>query len=427
MCLPSWLNQVNIFMTTHSYDEKTSLRLTNTIFVTQSLFSASQIAIFTLLSIMAVEISGSEGNAGLPSTTMTLSQALVALPVGIMMGRLGRRLGLTVGYAMGAVGALMGVLAIINGMFGLLLVSAAIMGAGRASAEQSRFTAGEIFPENLRARMIGRIVFAGTIGAILGPLLVPPSQDFSAWLGLDVQTGPWALGFIFYTLATFITFFFLRPEPMAIARQIGIDERNGEAEVPSRSLSALLSIPSVQLAIMGMLISQTVMVTLMVITPLHMHHHAYGSGEVSIVIMAHTLGMFGLSSWTGRLIDRYGAIRMLVAGAIILLISAVIAPISTAMPVLIVSLFLLGLGWNFGYIAGSSMLSESLRGVERGRVQGFNDMLVAFSAAMGSLSSGPLFALGGYAAVAVMGLLLTLLLMWIIRLLSPLMVPKASY
>jgi MFS family permease len=402
-----------------NHDVRTSTRLTNTIFVTQSLFSASQIAIFTLLSIMAVELSGSESNAGLPSTTMTLAQSAMALPIGILMGRMGRRLGLTLGYASGALGALTGILAIVTGTFALLLVSAALMGAGRASADQSRFAAGDLFTEDKRARMIGRIVFAGTIGAVFGPSLVAPSQSLSGLLGLDINTGPWVLGMAFYALASVITFIFLRPEPMTIARHLQGDPDKPKVDEKTRRIPELLRLPSVQLAIFGMLVSQTVMVTLMVITPLHMHHHAYGSGEVSIVIMAHTLGMFGLSSLTGRLIDRYGQIKMLLAGAIILVISAVLAPVSTSMFILITSLFLLGLGWNFGYIAGSSLLSQSLTGAERGRIQGLNDMLVAFAAAMGSLSSGPLFALGGFGAVAVMGLVMTLLLMWIIRLLSP--------
>lgn len=412
-----------------TYDHATSNRLMSTMFVTQSLFSASQIAIFTLLAIVATRLSGTEGAAGLPSSVQTFSQAVAAYPVGLLMGRFGRRVGLTLGYGSGVLGAFVGILAITAQSFPLLLISAMCIGAGRAGSDQSRFAAGELYPENRRARMIGRIVFAGTIGAIGGPALVAPSQTLVTQLGLDPQTGPWAIGLLFYGIATTITFFLLRPDPMAVARAIADGEakaKNELPDIPTRPLRELLRLPNVQLGILAMLISQTVMVVLMVMTPLHMDHLHHDSGAISMVISAHTLGMFGLSALTGYLIDRFGRKTMLIAGAAILISSAVLAPLSDNQFVLAVALFLLGLGWNFGYVAGSSLLSETLRGAERGRVQGVNDMLVAGCAAVGSLSAGPLFATGGYVAVSVMGLLLTVILVGIILRLSPMALRTAD-
>lgn len=402
------------------YDRSTSVRLTNTIFVSQSMLSAAQIAIFTLLSIMAVELSGSERNAGLPSTTLTMSRALTAVPIGFLMGKLGRRFGLSVSYSVSAIGAIVGIIAILNGVFLLLLLSSALIGMGRAGAELSRFAAGDMFEEKDRGKMIGRIVFAGTIGAILGPLLVQPGTLLADALGLDPDIGPWIIGLIFYSIATVVIFTLLRPEPMLVAREIADEEKrkNDSPDEIVRPIRQLLRMPQVQLAIFSTLISQTVMVSLMVITPLHMSHHDHGNGAISFVISAHTLGMFGLSSLTGYLIDRYGRVPMMVVGAAILISSAIIAPLSTAMPVLALGLFLLGLGWNFGYLAGSSLLSDTLRGEERSRMQGVNDMLVAVAAAIGSFSSGPIFEAGGYLAVAGLGFTLTLLFLWIIRLLS---------
>ncbi|MEP7292844.1 MAG: MFS transporter, partial [Chloroflexota bacterium] len=158
------------------YNRATSNRLLYTLFVAQSLGSASQIAVFTLVAIVATRLSGTESAAGLPSSTLTFAQALTALPFALVMGRFGRRLGLTLGFASVMLGGLAGVIAILLGSFPLLLVSAGLMGMGRASSDQSRFAAGEMFPEAERARMIGRLVFAGTIGAVLGPVLVAPSS-----------------------------------------------------------------------------------------------------------------------------------------------------------------------------------------------------------------------------------------------------------
>jgi MFS family permease len=403
------------------YNSATSKRLLYTLFFTQSLFSAAQIAVFTLLAIVATRLSGTESAAGLPASTTTFAQAFAAYPMAAVMARFGRRLGLTAGYAVSALGGLVGVLAVINGLFPLLLLSAALLGMGRASTEQSRFAAGELFPAAERARMIGRIIFAGTIGAVAGPVLVAPSGKLMELIGLHPDNGPWALAFVLLTLAALITLLLLRPDPMAIGRAIA-DEEEQAREEPSpqqvRPLRDLLMLPTVQLGILAIVVSQTVMVVLMVMTPLHMDHLHHGRDAISMVIAAHTLGMFGLSALTGYLIDRFGRVPMLVVGALILIAAALLAPLSANQYILAGALFLLGLGWNFGYVAGSSVLSDALQGAERARVQGVNDSLVFFVAGFGSLSAGPLFASGGYAAISLAGIALTVLLIGLIVRLS---------
>ena len=138
-----------------------------------------------------------------------------------------------------------------------------------------------------------------------------------------------------------------------------------------------------------------------------------------MVISAHTLGMFGLSAVTGYMIDRFGRTRMIILGALILIASALVAPVATSEYSLALSMFLLGLGWNFCYVGGSSLLSDALKGQERARVQGINDALVFSVAGLGSLSAGPLFATGGYLTVSIAGLVLTAVLIvltfWLAR------------
>jgi MFS family permease len=403
------------------YDRNTSVRLTNIIFAAESFNSASRIAIFTLLSIIAVKISGSETVAGFPSTTMTLMQALTALPFGILMGRVGRRIGLTIGYGISWLAVILGLVAVINGWFMMLLLASALLGIGRAGTDMGRFAAGDMFPQADRARMIGRVVFAGTMGAIFGPLLVNPGTAFAEFLGFNTDTGPFLIAIVFFGISVLITFFSLRPEPMEIALAVGNEEQKKKTDSIEevRPISQLLRLPRVQLALMSMLISQVVMVTLMVITPLHMYHHNHDNSAVSLVIAAHTLGMFGLSTVTGRMIDRFGRVPMMVAGALTLVAAAVVSPISSSVPMLMLGLFLLGLGWNFGYIAGSSLLGDALQGAERAKMQGTNDMLVAGAAALGSFASGPLFSVGGYVSVSGIGLILAILFGWIIWMLAP--------
>ena len=163
----------------------------------------------------------------------------------------------------------------------------------------------------------------------------------------------------------------------------------------SQSLRQIFTPTDVRLALAAMLIGQLVMVLIMVTTPLYMNRQAYSDGAISVVMAGHTLGMFGLAALTGWLIDRVGRKRMISAGAVVLIIASLLAPIAYGLPLLVGALFLLGLGWNFCFIAGSSLLSTSLGDQERGRAQGANDMFVALAAGVGSISTGPLYMLGG--------------------------------
>ena len=288
-------------------------------FVAQSLFSAAQISIITLHSIAAGILGGSDAAAGLPTTMVTFAHSIMAYFMGIIMGRFGRRIGLCTAYGLGFAGAVLGLIAVLNGIFPLLLISSAGMGMARAGSQMSRFVVGEIFPIDKRAQMIGRIVFAGTIGAVFGPALVEPSSRLAKFLSLDIAsgppllqsplvqtllpgagaaddltTGPWVIACILTGISFLITYFLLRPEPAIVAQQYSEPHVEGEKAKASHRLGELLRLPNVQLAILSMVICQTVMSVLMTITPWHMHLADHSNAMVSFVIAAHVLGMFGL-------------------------------------------------------------------------------------------------------------------------------------
>ncbi len=235
-----------------------------------------------------------------------------------------------------------------------------------------------------------------------------------ASFGFNDSTGPWAAAVLLCITGALISFLLLRPDPMTIARSLteaeAVAQKDQPAQ-PARPARDLLRIPLVQLAILAMLTGQVVMVLLMVLTPVHMDHQHYSTEAISWVITAHTLGMFGLAPVTGYLIDRVGAVTVLIGGALTLIAAALLTPLASGQIMLMVSLFLLGLGWNFCYVSGSSLLASTLKGQERARVQGINDSLVFFAAGLGSLSAGPLFNLRGMAAVSAVGLSLVLLLL----------------
>ncbi len=342
---------------------------------------------------------------------MMLGRAVAAYPVGWLMDRIGRRPGLSLGYLFAAIGSAFSVLAIsMWESLPWLCAGMVLIGMGRGVSEQARFIAAEVYHPVRRARVIGLIVFAGTIGAVGGPLLVSPSTWLATSFGLHAHAGPYLVSVVLSALALMLILLLLYPDPMKVGRTLvgdlsGVDEKN-----IGRKLWQIFVDRTVRLGVVAMIIGQFVMTLIMVITPLHMNHHAHGAQAISWVIMAHTLGMYGLSSLTSRLAGRFGPVKIIVAGALILGISAVLTPISNQASRLACSLFLLGLGWNFCFIAGSALFFSGLLPAERGRAQGASEMLVALAAGMGGLGTGAVFAEAGIVAVSAMGLVFSLVL-----------------
>lgn len=378
----------------------------------QALFTTSTIIAFTLTSIVAVELTGNDKMTGVPTTLTLAGRAVMAYPLGWLMDRAGRRFGLSLGYLIGIVGALVSAWGVLEGSAAAFFGGALLIGGMRGTAEQGRYIAAEVFPAGRRAAIIGTIVFAGTIGSVVGPLLVPIAGRWAIAREVPEAVGPFAFSALLIILALVVTFLFLRPDPLQVGRQVANDEANATQQPvrPGRSLTTIFNDGRVRLALLAMVIGQLVMTLLMVVTPVHMDHLAHDTTAISWVIMAHTLGMFGLSSVTGWLVNRLGRQTMIAAGVLLLLAAGILSPFAVGVPMLALALFLLGLGWNFCFVGGSTLLSDRISAGERGRVQGVGEVLVAVGAGTGSLGSGLAFDFGGILAVSVAGLLLVLLL-----------------
>jgi MFS family permease len=402
------------FMLVYPISEFARRRITAALFLSQSFFSAAMITSFTLMPIIAAQLSGRDSAAGVPNTVTLLGRAAAAYPLGWVMDRAGRRLGLSLGYLLAVIGAIVAVLAIIHGSFIGFCLGSGLIGMGRGASEQSRYVAAEVQPADKRAKMIGLVVFAGTVGAVGGPLLVDPAGKLAERLALNYLAGPYVVGGVFIFLALILTFVLLRPDPLLIGRHMAGTQREETAASSARPLSQIFIQPTVFLSVMAMVLSQLVMTLIMVITPLHMDHHQHSTQAISGVIMAHTLGMFGLSGATGWLIDRYGRMAMILTGSLILIAATLLSPLAVTLPVLAFALFLLGLGWNFCFIAGSSLLSDALSSVERGRAQGASEVMVALASGAGSLGTGSVFAQGGMTAVGAIGLAFSLALIGVL-------------
>jgi MFS family permease len=399
------------------YSTRVARRITWVLCTTQSLGSAALIANATVNAIVGAELSGNDALAGLPGTLLLLGAALAAPPAGRLMQRIGRRRGLALGFFVGAIGMLIGGGAIVAHNFALLLLGLLLIGGARGAVDQSRYAAADAQRPERRARAISAVVFAGTVGAIVGPQLVGPSGNLLGWLGVTALAGPMWSGALLFGLAGLLLAVGLRPDPRDIARALAASLPAAQQHSgATRPLRALVRLPAVQLALASMIIGQGVMVLIMAVTPLHMHHHQHGLGAVGLVLTAHTLGMYGLSMLMGAVADRIGRPWTIGLGAATLVAGSLLAPLSPQTPWLALALFLVGLGWNMCYIAGSSLLTESLAPDERGAMQGANEAVVNVVAAGSSFGSGVLLAHGGYGSLALVGagaaLLLLALLGW---------------
>ena len=399
--------------------ERAARRITLTLFTAQSLGSAATIVAATVAAIVGADLSGRTALAGLPASVTQLGAAFSALLWSLLSDRLGRRLGLGFGIVVGGVGALLALMAVVQGSFFFLLIGLVIMASARASLNLGRFAAAEVNPPHSRGRAVAFVVLGGTVGSVVGPALVALSGRAATRFGASELAGPYGVAGLAYLIAAVTLFLFLRPEPKALALEIA--ERYPPPEgSPSqaRPLKELLGQPAILMAMSAMILGYAVMVMLMVITSLHMKQHDHGLDTISLVFSAHTLGMFAFSVVTGWLLDRWGRRQVIVSGALVLITACLLAPLSVSFIPLAVSLFLLGVGWNFCYVGGSTLLSDELSPAEKAQTQGLNDMVIGLVSAAGSALSGVILATYNYTTMGLIGagisfvLLLIVLLYW---------------
>jgi MFS family permease len=384
-------------------------KITAVLFLVQSLSSAGFIALFTVNTLVGAELTGRRALAGVPEAVRVLGQAFAALAWGYTMERIGRRRGLAIGQAVGVVGSGIAGAAVIARSFPVFLLGMVLMGMARASADLGRFAAAEVHLPAERGRAISNVVLGGTVGSVVGPLLVGPTGHWSLGLGFPELAGPYSVGFLFWGVAGILVFTGLRPDPRDVGRELAhLNPHTVPHLERTRTLPEILRQPGVIVAIVTVVFAQMVMVMLMVMTSVHMKVLRHPLTAVSLVISIHALGMYAFSIISGRLTDRWGRGPVIIIGSGLLILSCLMAAPSAGLLPLVIALFLLGLGWNFAYVAGSTLLADQLSPTERAKTQGFNDLLLGFAAAAGSFGSGMMFAVSGYGVLGLVGALASL-------------------
>lgn len=367
---------------------------------------------FLVATLTIVELAnGNSAWTGVPGALTTVGSAVAAYFVGRRISNLGYRKLLFIAAALGMLGSMVAGFSSWQRTFFPFLCAFLFLGMAIGLISLSRYAAVETSEPKKRAQSLGRVVIGSTLGAISGPLLVQPSGVMAVALGLPILFGPWLAIFMCFLSLFFVNYFLLRPEPKNWPSPMNEAQEKSTKIIPDNTPNQHSSIfqSRILLPLLAMMAAQIAMVLIMTITPLHMRHCYHPVNTISIVIMAHFLGMFGLSPFSGWIADRLGRMATIGLGGLLLTISCILAIRATQQLPLILVLFLLGLGWSFCFIGGSSALSEALSQEERGKILGITEAIISISSGIASLSSGILFATFSFPFLAMVGISVSIL------------------
>ena len=418
-------------------------RVLTVLVVSQLLGGAGLAAGITVGALLAQDMLGSTGLAGLPAALFTAGSAAAALEVGRVSQRYGRRPGLALGYLVGAVGgAGVAIAAVVDSVW-LLLAALTIYGSGTATNLQARYAGADLADPEHRGRAISIVLVATTAGAVAGPNLVGITGDIAAAAGAPPLSGPFVLAAAAYALAGIVLLVFLRPDPLLVAMELSTgstgegDDKAGAtgtesalgdgararvsdladaAPADAGSARRATSRRTVLAAAAAMVLTQVAMVAVMTMTPVHLIVHGHGLDAVGVVIAVHIAAMFLPSPVTGWLADRCGRPPVLAAAGVVLTAAGLIAALADpdSLTLLTLALGLLGLGWNLGLIGGTALVTDVTPVTDRARTQGSVDLTIALAGATGGIASGGIVAAVGYPQLALLGGLAGLLMLPIV-------------
>jgi len=339
----------------------------------QGLLLTNGVTVVAVTGLAALALAGDARLATVPLTSYVIGGALTSLPAAFFMKRFGRRAGFMLGALLGMIGPLLAAQALISGSFALLCLGTAFSGAYNAFGQQYRFAAADAVEPNWKSRAISLTLAGGILGGIIGPE--------SGKLTRDLLQPAFLASYL--TLAGFAFFALLISSRLAIPPLAA-----SQQQVGGRPLGEILRQPATVVAVLAAACGYGVMNLLMTATPLAMDLCSHPFNDAAFVIEWHVIGMFAPSFFTGHLLKRFGIPRMLLVGAGLMLACIAIAIAGNSVLHFWAALLLLGVGWNFLFIGGTTLLTETYRPEERAKVQGSNDFIIFSIQGITSLSSG---------------------------------------
>lgn len=354
--------------------------------VCQALLATGNAVVITT-SALAGQILAPEGLATIPLFLQFLAIMVATLPASLLMKRIGRQAGFAVGACFAIAAGGLGCVAILQGSFWLFCLASIFYGVFMGFGMYYRFAAADVAEPAFRPRAISYVLAGGIVAAIAGPELAKATSElFAPTLFAGCFAAIAVLG-----LATLLVLAFIRIPPPSE------EERTGQG----RPLSLIVRQPTFLVALGGAAIAQGAMVLVMTATPLAMAFCGHGFGDTAFVIQWHVLGMFAPSFFTGHLISRFGTLNIMTVGGALIIACLGVALSGVEIVQFWSALFLLGIGWNFMFIGGTTLLTTTYAPAEKAKVQAINDLLTFGAAALASLSSGVLHHQIGWQAVNV--------------------------
>lgn len=344
--------------------------------------STLNVAITALVGFMLAD---NKALATVPFGLLWLGTTLTAVPAALLMRRTGRRAGLMTGVTAAVLGASLCTMAIFARRFDLFCVGSLLVGSFNAFGQQYRFAAADAAGEALRARAISLVVAGGVVAAFAGPNLARATRDL---FPMDTFAGSYAASIVLYLISwAVLAFVRMPPGPVSTAR------------ISASAYMTLLSRSGFLVAVMSAMLGYGVMNLVMTATPLAMHDYGFGFGATASVIQWHVLAMFAPAFFTGYIIDRFGPLKVIMTGALLQLACVLVNLHGQSEWHFAVALMLLGLGWNFLFVGGTTLLTSSYAGAEKAAAQGLNDFMVFGMVTLTALASGALHDVFGWAAI----------------------------
>jgi len=379
------------------------------IFAGAGLSTTGYLMSYTVNTLIAEALHARPSLVGLPGAATVLGTAIGSSLLMRSRGPGASRRAMFVGYVIATGGAILAAVAIALHQFWLFIGCTMLFGIGYGANRIARYSAAALYPPDRRGAVIGWIVWAATIGAVAGPSLLASATHVAAAAHVDELIGPYLGGAIAMALSAIV----MLAMPV-VAPDDHASGGSGAGPVVAMSVGALLATGDVWFGLLSMLCGQVAMVAVMTMTPLHMSHHGASLSAIGIVISTHTLGMYGLSPLTGRLADRVGPRTVIAMGTALLVVACLIAATLQSHPAAVLAaLGLLGLGWNFDFVAGSACLTRAVHSAAQTRLQGIADALVWTTSAMAGLTAGILLDRLGFPGLALAGAVVATAPWWI--------------
>lgn len=366
--------------------------------ISQALMLSAVVLSMTLAGILGGMLSVDRGLATLPIAAMVVGTALTSIPASLLMRRWGRRWGFVIGAALGICGSALAAYSLTAQSFALFVAGHLLIGGYQGFANYYRFAAAEAAGQQGAGKAISRVVAGGVVAAFAGPQIAVWGRD---WLPQHVFLGSYLAQGLLSLVAMLVLSRLCLPKPVAAAG------------LPARGLREILTQPALRAAIVGSATAYAAMIMAMTATPLAMLGCGFGTVDVKPVIQWHVLGMFAPSFFTGHLVARWGASRVMQMGFVLLMSHVVVAASGQAQFHFLSALVLLGVGWNFAFVGGTALLTQSYRPSEQTKVQALNEGVVFSLVALGSLGAGWLYDRFGWVTLNLAMLpLLALVLVW---------------